>query len=75
MKTEAGKGRVRKLVVTGVLEYDADLMHGADNEARLWFEELLLSSKLTIVESNEIGDEIGTLDIWSVNQTQEDKEA
>lgn len=74
MKTEAGKGRVRKLVVTGVFEYDADLMHGDDDEARLWFEELLLGGKLTVIESNEIGDEIGTLDIWSINQTQEDKE-
>lgn len=52
-----------KLRIEAELDYDADLMHGDDAEARRWFfDDILWRDRLTL-HSKEIGDEIGELTI------------
>ena len=58
-----------KLRFTAELEYDAEIMHGGDEdpEAKTWFLDLLKGNgDLCLHENNEIGDEIGELRIISL---------
>ena len=50
------------------LDYDADTMHGTDLEAIQWFREVVLNGTKgeLILHSNEIGDEVGTINVLRV---------
>jgi len=50
------------------LEYDDELMHGKDQEAIAWFYNDILLGKtgLLTLHSNEIGDQIGSVECISV---------
>lgn len=43
------------------LEYDEDIMHGDDADAREWFMSSVLQPGDLVLHSNEIGDEVGTI--------------
>jgi len=56
-----------KMLLSIELDYDADLMHGSDPEAKKWFLNLIRWGKpndLTLM-SNEIGDTIGIVKVIS----------
>ena len=54
-----------KIKIEGEFTYDAELMHGGDEdkEAEQWFHKDILKGEALVVFSPEIGDEIGTLKI------------
>lgn len=59
-----------KLKMVIELEYDEDLMGTSDDE-RNWFNDIVLKgathkNKLLILHSNEIGDEIGTIEVKKI---------
>ncbi len=56
--TSEGGMKVQMLIE---LDYDADLMHGGDQESKAWFRNEIMGGKRgqLILHSNEIGDEIG----------------
>lgn len=56
---------ILKLLVT--LEYDAEIMHGADADAKAWFFEEILKEGL-ILHSNILGDEVGTIKTISIEE-------
>lgn len=58
---------MRKALMTIELEYDADIMHGDDQESVDWFYSEILSEEkgMLILHSNEIGDVIGTVRVLS----------
>ena len=61
----------KTLRLTVELTYDPDLAHGDDPEAIEWFYEQTLMRKgvdeLLILHCNEIGDEIGTIKVISID--------
>jgi len=59
---------MRHLKIKATLSYDDKIVHGKDVDAIIWFFETILKEKLT-VHSNEIGDEIGELQITEVLET------
>jgi hypothetical protein len=48
------------------LEYDDDLMHGADKAATEWFNNEVLKGNLFLDERGELDDTIGTVKILEV---------
>ena len=50
------------------LDYDGATMHGTDLEAIQWFREVILNGTKgeLILHSNEIGDEVGTINVLRV---------
>ena len=56
-----------KILMTVELEYDADVMHGDDEESIAWFFDEILSEEkgLLLLHSNELGDTIGTIRVLS----------
>ena len=63
-----------KLFITGVLVYDQEIMHSGDKdqEAKIWFMDILKNGVLTIVENGDMGDSIGTLKIGIVKPLSDD---
>ena len=57
-----------KLLLIAILDYDADLMYSTDLEAKAWFLELLKWPDELTVWSSEIGDEVGTLQILTLEE-------
>ena len=45
------------------LTYDAEIMHGDDEESRNWFYDEVLYKDQLLLHSNEIGDTIGTVKV------------
>ncbi len=60
-----------KLILLIELNYDAETMHGNDEEAREWFFSILTNDRL-ILHSNEIGDEIGEVTVLEVKVDKND---
>lgn len=56
-----------KVLMTVELEYDADVVHGDDEEGKTWFFEDILSEEkgLLLLHSNEIGDTVGKIRVLS----------
>jgi hypothetical protein len=53
---------MKKLLLTCVLEYDDELMHGDDEESRDWFFSDILDTKGgLLLHSNELGDTVGRI--------------
>lgn len=48
------------------LEYDAEIIHGDDQDAIGWFFCDILPNDLLILHSNEIGDNIGTIEVLQI---------
>lgn len=50
------------------LDYDAELMHGDDQDAIDWFNnEILIGKKgLLMLQSNEIGDNVGKVEVVEI---------
>jgi len=58
-----------KIRITAILEYDDELMHADDDEAKDWFfNDILGAPKLRLIEVDIMGDEVGELSIeeWEV---------
>lgn len=55
---------MKKIRMVIELEYDDEVMHGADQEAIDWFNsDILLGKKgLLLLHSNEIGDNVGSVE-------------
>lgn len=50
----------KSLTLVVALEYDVELMHGDDLEAKDWFfEEILGGDHLTLHDNGDLGDEVG----------------
>ena len=50
------------------LEYEPEIMHGNDQDAKRWFmEHVLLDPNGLILHSNDIGDSVGTLRVLEVH--------
>jgi hypothetical protein len=60
-----------KLVMTIELDYDAELMHGDDQESKDWFFNQILCESLgeLMLHSNDMGDTVGTVRVISVTPT------
>ena len=58
---------VAKVLMTVELEYDADVVHGDDEEGKAWFFEEILSEEkgLLLLHSNEIGATVGKIRVLS----------
>lgn len=56
-----------KIKIIAILDYDDRIMHGDDQEAKDWFINEVLLKETLIVHSNEIGDEVGSLNIESIS--------
>lgn len=57
---------MKKILVTAVLTYDDETMHGNDPDAERWFFRLLLDPEdRLLLHSNELGDEIGDVRVIS----------
>ena len=56
-----------KVLMTVELEYDADVVHGDDEEGKAWFFEEILSEEkgLLLLHSNEIGYTVGKIRVLS----------
>jgi len=50
-----------KITLSGVFEYEREIMHGDDPETIKWFYDEILYGENLIVHSNKIGDQIGTI--------------
>jgi len=63
-----------KIKLTIELDYNSDIMHGDDKEAQEWFFKDVLGRDQLFLHSNEIGDEVGNvnvLEVLTTNQTEE----
>lgn len=58
---------MKKLTMLVEFEYDENMMHGGDDDAKAkeWFFDLLTSEELRLI-SDEIGDDIGTVKVLSI---------
>ena len=61
---------MKALTLLVEFRYDDDLMHegDSDQEGKKWFIKLLKTSVLSVHESIEIGDEIGTMQVIKVSE-------
>lgn len=60
---------MKRLRITGILEYDDVAMHGNDIEAREWFEsEVLRGNRLILHDNGELGDSVGDFTVESAEE-------
>lgn len=65
---------MKRLRITGILEYDDEEMHSGDRdpEAREWFEsEVLRGAHLMLHDNGELGDYIGDFAVESVEEARD----
>ena len=57
-----------KIVMTVELDYDAEIMHGDDEESKAWFFSEILHDETgeLLLHSNNIGDTLGAVRVISV---------
>jgi hypothetical protein len=65
---------MKRLRITGILEYDDEEMHSGDRdpEAREWFDDILRDPRGLVLHSHELGDAVGDLMVESVEEPAEE---
>ena len=60
---------MKKIELIIELEYDEELMHGKDKDAKEWFfDDILKGDGLYLGERGELGDEIGTIKVIKITK-------
>lgn len=57
-----------KIKIEAILDFNADLMYGDDEDAKQWFFDILRGQNLVLHENAEIADDIGTIQIVKIEE-------